>query len=278
MMYCTAFSVCKIMLLCIFLSTSTCSATSSHNSGIRRTAYANEFEVLNPQQTQTVQQQQQQIMSPRHQLANQNQQQNSWMLLNDTATTMMSIKRNVYRSPSREERDADAMRRRARLQERRKKARLSLAQLSRNAVVLPDSSNEDGSAAAAAAAGGGGGMTPKKGQVQRLTERQLNQVQRKTSWFGNSGSISYNAALGYLADPAGDYDKWAQAYRMLGAFIDCDHDKDEGSQDNNNNNGGGGDGNVESGCARWMMWAAVRINSLFFVGSIMYLYLIDKLI
>lgn len=55
----------------------------------------------------------------------------------------------------------------------------------------------------------------------------------------------------YLADPSGDYDKWAQAYRMLGGFIDCDHDKEAShSNDRNNNNG-------QSGCARWMLWAAV---------------------
>ncbi len=47
---------------------------------------------------------------------------------------------------------------------------------------------------------------------------------------------------------------------MLGGFIDCDNQKDEGS----------GDG---KGCSRWMMWAAVSSffyfcsNSLFIVST-----------
>jgi hypothetical protein len=49
-------------------------------------------------------------------------------------------------------------------------------------------------------------------------------------------------------------DSWAQGYRMLGAYVDCDARKEEGhSHDNNNNNNGAG----EINCSRWMMWAAV---------------------
>ena len=52
-----------------------------------------------------------------------------------------------------------------------------------------------------------------------------------------------------LADPGAEYDEWQQAYRTLGAFVDCDHSwRASGSGDNNN------DG-VQ--CSRWMMWAAV---------------------
>eukprot|EP00934_Nitzschia_sp_Nitz4_P006126 Nitzschia sp. Nitz4//scaffold198_size39746//12940//14717//NITZ4_007599-RA/size39746-augustus-gene-0.1-mRNA-1//1//CDS//3329540512//6116//frame0 len=53
-----------------------------------------------------------------------------------------------------------------------------------------------------------------------------------------------------FVDPGDDYDMWSQAYRMLGGFIDCDHQKDEGSHDN-------GDGGNEGGaCSRWMLWAS----------------------
>lgn len=78
------------------------------------------------------------------------------------------------------------------------------------------------------------------------------QKKRGLTWFGGSGSSSaYSSSV--LVDPSQYYDKWAQAYRMLGGYIDCDHDKSDDSHDSGDNNGGDGDG----ACARWMMWAAV---------------------
>lgn len=84
-------------------------------------------------------------------------------------------------------------------------------------------------------------------------------VDRHLSWLGSSTSSSIESySSQVLADPAEDYDKWAQAYRMVGGYIDCDHDKDDdhhsGSQDQNKNND---DGNTA--CSRWMIWAAVRL-------------------
>jgi len=150
------------------------------------------------------------------------------VLFNDT---MANIKRNFERAPSPEKREEEARKRRRRAQERRSKAKQTLASLSQRADKPPQTSHE--------------GKRP----VHRLTQEEVHSVQRKTSWFGGGDGYSYNAALGYLADPTADYDKWAQSYRMLGAFVDCDHEKSEGSGDN----GGGGDG---SGCSRWMMWAS----------------------
>lgn len=48
-------------------------------------------------------------------------------------------------------------------------------------------------------------------------------------------------------------DKWQQAYRFLGAYIDCSNSKEGGghSHDNNNNEQDSGH------CSRWMIWAAV---------------------
>ena len=95
-------------------------------------------------------------------------------------------------------------------------------------------------------------------KLERVSQEQFDKMQgdRSLGWMsGSSGGSTYSASL---ADPTQDYDMWAQAYRMLGGFIDCDHDKDDddhNSQDNNNNNN-----NYEkTACSRWMMWAAVRI-------------------
>jgi len=61
--------------------------------------------------------------------------------------------------------------------------------------------------------------------------------------WGSGETVEY-------ADPGEDYNMWQQAFRMLGGFIDCDHNKDEGgSQDNGGDNDGA--------CSRWMMWASV---------------------
>lgn len=75
------------------------------------------------------------------------------------------------------------------------------------------------------------------------------------------------------ADPGYDWPMWAQAYRMLGGFIDCDWQQGEeepggggegGRRDRQrrmNQNGEerdlSGDGGTEDACGRWMMWAAV---------------------
>lgn len=145
--------------------------------------------------------------------------------------TIAKLKQSIGRGPSREERERVALERRQRTQRRRALARETLASLSQRADKPPQTEKEA------------------KSPVHRLTREEMHSVQRKTSWFGNGDSYSYNAALNYVADPTADYDKWAQAYRMLGAFIDCDHSKSEGSGDQG---GGGGDG----ACSRWMMWAS----------------------
>ena len=113
-------------------------------------------------------------------------------------------------------------------------------------------------------------MRPDK--VEKVTEDELNAMMMKTSnnekdenqpflrrlgW----GSNKKSQAIEYLS-PGEDYDMWSQAYRMLGGFIDCDHKKDEGgSHDDGDNNNG--DGN--SKCSRWMMWAAVSVLLLLFL-------------
>jgi hypothetical protein len=85
---------------------------------------------------------------------------------------------------------------------------------------------------------------------------------RQLSWFGrgsNSGISTVSET--YLVDPSQEYDKWAQAYRMLGGYIDCDYKKqgnNHHSGDNNNKN----DNNGDVSCSRWMIWASVRFSLL----------------
>jgi hypothetical protein len=99
-----------------------------------------------------------------------------------------------------------------------------------------------------------------EGKIERVSEEEWEQIdakqkERGLSWFGDSGSGGSAYSNSILADPGAYYDKWAQAYRMLGGFIDCDNVKSENSHDNGNNNQNNNDGN--SACSRWMMWAAV---------------------
>jgi len=83
-------------------------------------------------------------------------------------------------------------------------------------------------------------------ELARLSEDHPGEFRKLWGGSGNS-----DANLIAYADPGDDYDMWQQAYRMLGGFIDCDHQKSEGSGDN----GGSGDGNNDA-CSRWMMWAS----------------------
>jgi hypothetical protein len=77
------------------------------------------------------------------------------------------------------------------------------------------------------------------------------------SWFSGSGNTSpYSTTV--LADPSADYDMWAQGYRMLGGFIDCDHSADG---DDHSGDEDGDDGN-DGACSRWMMWAAVSLANV----------------
>lgn len=97
---------------------------------------------------------------------------------------------------------------------------------------------------------------PSPGQLERLTDEEVSNLrkrERDLNWFNSNVDVDpYSASI--LADPSQEYDKWAQAYRMLGGFIDCDHKKtgkNHHSQDNKNQN------NDNKACSRWMMWAAV---------------------
>ena len=94
--------------------------------------------------------------------------------------------------------------------------------------------------------------------VQRVSKKEIeamgddHPLLRGLSWY-NGGSSSSSNAINY-ADSGQDWAMWQQAYRMLGGFIDCDHQKDGGGSGDD-----GGDGDDDQmGCSRWMMWAAVR--------------------
>lgn len=115
---------------------------------------------------------------------------------------------------------------------------------------------------------------PKARDLERVTNEEFDIMSRKQkerglNWFGDSSSntngISISSEL--LADPSQYYDKWAQGYRMLGGFIDCDHDK------SNNNNHQSGDNNnnkdnqqEQTACSRWMIWASVSVHRRYFAS------------
>ena len=84
---------------------------------------------------------------------------------------------------------------------------------------------------------------------------------RNLGWFGNSGSkIEYSET--FLVDPSQEYDKWAQAYRFLGGYIDCDHpwqvDEHNSHEDENRNR------KNQDACSRWMIYATVRCVAVAF--------------
>ncbi|KAI2496082.1 hypothetical protein MHU86_18408 [Fragilaria crotonensis] len=143
--------------------------------------------------------------------------------------TIEDIRRNLkYLDPEKLELDREARMERQRT--RREKARQKIASIS------PDISS-----------------------MQRLSKEEWDKAAqedhpwvRRAGWNSNSNYDPYSNAG--LADPSQQYDKWQQAYRMLGGFIDCDHPKVS-----NNHKSGDNQQNQDAdtvGCSRWMMWAA----------------------
>ena len=86
--------------------------------------------------------------------------------------------------------------------------------------------------------------------VEKVSKEQLDKMDsstlRKLGWKSGSNF----GEMSYFVDPGEDWDMWSQAFRMLGGFIDCDNNKDEGGSQDDGEGGGA--------CSRWMMWAAVR--------------------
>lgn len=138
-------------------------------------------------------------------------------------------------------------------------------------------------------------FSPEHGTAERLSAEEIhrlvnraketdpegklpqNQWIRRMAWydFGGMGDgvpSDYKPYDDGYADPGFDWPMWAQAYRMLGGFIDCDWQQGEeepggggegGRRDRQrrmNQNGEerdlSGDGGTEDACGRWMMWAA----------------------
>jgi hypothetical protein len=84
----------------------------------------------------------------------------------------------------------------------------------------------------------------------------MSEEERKL-WGNANGFEPYNAySDAGLADEIQYYDKWQQAYRFLGGYIDCEHSWSNGSHDNHNNNQNNNQGGGNA-CSRWMIWAAV---------------------
>ena len=96
----------------------------------------------------------------------------------------------------------------------------------------------------------------------------LEQEQHRWLWNTNrvNGKNQFNPYnLNGLADPGQYYSEWAQAYRMLGAFIICDQ-KSYGYYEDGNN----------QACSRYIMWAAVSTTSKYQI-SLHIMYYIDSI-
>lgn len=88
---------------------------------------------------------------------------------------------------------------------------------------------------------------PNKDTLIPMASEEVNKSLRQPRHlWGNTQVDAYDLSS-RMADPSQEYDMWQQAYRTVGAFIDCDHVVQD-SHDSGNNDG--------MGCSRWMMWAA----------------------
>lgn len=103
-------------------------------------------------------------------------------------------------------------------------------------------------------------IKPDLSKMRQLSTAELKEAEaQEHPWVRKAGWSSSNTnSFGGMVDPSSGYDKWQQAYRMLGGFIDCDHSK----SDDDHKSGDGGDEQEDNGnaCSRWMMWASVSTN------------------
>lgn len=58
------------------------------------------------------------------------------------------------------------------------------------------------------------------------------------------------------------YDDYAQAWRLIGFYIDCNAEEYEQEADDRRRLEGG-DGGEDSACGRYLLWAAVSLNMIF---------------
>lgn len=110
---------------------------------------------------------------------------------------------------------------------------------------------------------------------ERLSEEEMSNLEKEAirddpnferkenRWLRNRKYNEEDFEYSSLADPGQYYDVWAQAYRMLGVYINC---KKSVSSDGwsgyyrygNNNRNNNNNNDDEDGCQRWVIWASVR--------------------
>mmetsp|Transcript_33154 Transcript_33154/g.48609 ORF Transcript_33154/g.48609 Transcript_33154/m.48609 type:complete len:699 (-) Transcript_33154:233-2329(-) len=98
-------------------------------------------------------------------------------------------------------------------------------------------------------------MSPVKARKALKQTKQDTSNLRRQAWFSSSSLSGPETSL-FLADTSESYDAWQQAYRTLGAFIDCDHSWNYENSHDSGDNGDNDDGEDPVACSRWMMWAS----------------------
>ena len=73
-----------------------------------------------------------------------------------------------------------------------------------------------------------------------MTDEEVHKeaVNKDQPWLRHLGWGDSSSQSADLADVGESSDKWQQAYRMLGDFIDCDHGKSDDDQKNVDNEHG----------------------------------------
>lgn len=90
---------------------------------------------------------------------------------------------------------------------------------------------------------------------ENIMKHDPNLEREENRWLRNSYNDDQSD---YFTNAAQYIDEWAQAYRMLGVYIECNLQDQKWSYYGGGNNGNN-DGDDE-GCKRWVIWAAVSIR------------------
>jgi hypothetical protein len=114
---------------------------------------------------------------------------------------------------------------------------------------------------------------PEPEQLYRMSSEEIRRVYgnavredpelegKNHRWLRGLGNTNYYGSHvpNFMAPVDQYYDPWAQAYRMLGGYIDCDHAKENNGKGSHDQDRNGNKNKDNNSCSRWMMWAAVSV-------------------
>jgi hypothetical protein len=99
--------------------------------------------------------------------------------------------------------------------------------------------------------------------LEKQDPELLQRPESRWLWTLGGGGGSGGSRKSNIADPSVYWDKWAQAFRMLGVYLECSNGASQWMYGGGGGNGKGNNKNGDNyGCKRWVLWAAVSEKNM----------------